>query len=879
MKKHTKEKLWKGTRGAISILLVCLLLPFISIATLYLEAGRYQSGIRALDQSLSSSAVSTLANMDSYLLNRFGLMSVSQKTEEVDEEFTTTLTSYFNKQETTDRNAVDVSSLSVNGVYPLADLSVLKQQVLETASVMAPFKFVVEIGDVDSLVKQIQKSLKFLTIIESFTEGVKLFEKEIAATEAISDAKDQMKEVQKKKEAYDKAFTEWQDAVESLAEHLATERPDPEKNKSQAENWDKTKNNRTETAENKRLDYISSIDDLIAELDELQSSLNDAIASQEDANKQADTLIFSMIKTGIDQKLADEEDKDVKAFGDTMKNVASGSESAMKTYYSKLSDLTDTFSLEALENAVQGLLIEKQNVSDYQTSSITGSTGRPESSLYHFVVLDNLTDPDAIDEFLEEAEKELNDTGILDVLEALVEIYTELYTTDTLADAELNVRLNLDYYGDTMGGLPSLTDSSYSNPFAEQDQAASMAYLEEIDPDYDADDPYGLTANSIEGKFQKLMDEIDELLDCASDVKDADGFIEKCKAIIACLKQGLKVIGSLIDLFATLVTDLVEAVYNKFLLSTYLAYNMPNRTNYDTGTGLAGYKYGNIARHASAPLSNVPVVGDIAAFLSDGQEGYCFRGAELEYIIWGSEYELINQMKHFFALMLLRLVLNIPKVFTDEMWGSIIEPLIPVYGIGIILGVCVSTVESFVDATILANGGEIQLIKEHVFLSPAGLPDMIEQFTYVKLSDAAKKKIIQSAAEATDTKYEDYTKPSTQSPDKTEKPLIDWDKYGEGLLTFDYSEYSLMLMFFFSSEKKSLARLADLIQCEKTLRNLTTDASLSQQVSDEYDQFNINKAYTMLRVEAAGTMRPMLPVSAMATFSALEVNRVLYRGY
>ena len=68
MKPTTKHKLWKCTQGAISILLACLMMPFFSLAAILVEAGRYQSGVRALDQALGSSSISALANFDSYLL-------------------------------------------------------------------------------------------------------------------------------------------------------------------------------------------------------------------------------------------------------------------------------------------------------------------------------------------------------------------------------------------------------------------------------------------------------------------------------------------------------------------------------------------------------------------------------------------------------------------------------------------------------------------------------------------------------------------------------------------------------------------------------------------------------------------------------------------
>ena len=65
MKKSTIEKIKKDTRGAISILLACLMLPFFSLSAMWIEMGRYQSAVNALDSALGSSAYSTLSNYDS----------------------------------------------------------------------------------------------------------------------------------------------------------------------------------------------------------------------------------------------------------------------------------------------------------------------------------------------------------------------------------------------------------------------------------------------------------------------------------------------------------------------------------------------------------------------------------------------------------------------------------------------------------------------------------------------------------------------------------------------------------------------------------------------------------------------------------------------
>ena len=89
-----------GTRGAISLMLAALMLPFYSLAAILIETQRYQSSVRALDELLGTSSISVLANYDTYLHDRFGLLAVAQSPEE--NALSASLLSYLNKNQLTD---------------------------------------------------------------------------------------------------------------------------------------------------------------------------------------------------------------------------------------------------------------------------------------------------------------------------------------------------------------------------------------------------------------------------------------------------------------------------------------------------------------------------------------------------------------------------------------------------------------------------------------------------------------------------------------------------------------------------------------------------------------------------------------------------------
>ena len=68
-----------GVKGTIALFLAVLMTPFLTIAMLLVEMGRYNSAVSILDETLGVSSVSVLAEYDQYLQNRWGLLAVGQE--------------------------------------------------------------------------------------------------------------------------------------------------------------------------------------------------------------------------------------------------------------------------------------------------------------------------------------------------------------------------------------------------------------------------------------------------------------------------------------------------------------------------------------------------------------------------------------------------------------------------------------------------------------------------------------------------------------------------------------------------------------------------------------------------------------------------------
>ena len=101
---------------------------------------------------------------------------------------------------------------------------------------------------------------------------------------------------------------------------------------------------------------------------------------------------------------------------------------------------------------------------------------------------------------------------------------------------------------------------------------------------------------------------------------------------------------------------------------------------------------------------------------------------------------------------------------------------------------------------------------------------------------------------------------------------------GENKLCMTYSR-SLLVMTMIWNEKDLVRRFADLIEMETTQKNLVNNASVSQKLSGVYPKFDLDKAYTALRMNVKGNFVSVLPVPSLSRNSIWKTNRIMYRGY
>ncbi|MFV0364021.1 MAG: hypothetical protein ACK5LL_13200 [Suipraeoptans sp.] len=120
------NKYINGKKGAVSIFLALILSPLLSVSLTLVESARYQEALERTREIADISAFSTLADYDSFLDERFGLLSTSQEMN-----INSTFADYLQENTNSLGGNITLNSQSAQGEFPLSDLDVLKQQILE----------------------------------------------------------------------------------------------------------------------------------------------------------------------------------------------------------------------------------------------------------------------------------------------------------------------------------------------------------------------------------------------------------------------------------------------------------------------------------------------------------------------------------------------------------------------------------------------------------------------------------------------------------------------------------------------------------------------------------------------------------------------------
>lgn len=172
----------KNASGIITVMVSLLLIPLLSFGTLIMEAGRYSSAKQLLADAQITASMSILANYNTYLYERFGILAIDPDTSKDQ-----TKATFVNNLKYNSDNVDNISSssklynlnsdITFETIYNLSDYAVLKRQVLEYSKYSVPYEIISNNLDPESLFESIAKKLTGNAVFD-FIEKIALSSEE-----------------------------------------------------------------------------------------------------------------------------------------------------------------------------------------------------------------------------------------------------------------------------------------------------------------------------------------------------------------------------------------------------------------------------------------------------------------------------------------------------------------------------------------------------------------------------------------------------------------------------------------------------------------------------------------------------------------------------
>jgi len=240
-----------GVKGAIALFLAVLMTPFLTIAMLLVETGRYNSAVSILDEALGVSSVSVLAEYDKYLQDRWGLLAVDQKND-----INTLYTNNMNINKGVLGDSLTLNTLNAKGMYSLSESEILYNQIMEYSKLNAPTTLATNFLNLADLIASLEKFKSMNNILSLITSGVDAVDSTITLVESADDLKKYANELDGLKSTYSTKYTAFESAVNSLIDALAEPRPDEETDEDGAKEYDKNIEKLTKTATTAKSEYV-----------------------------------------------------------------------------------------------------------------------------------------------------------------------------------------------------------------------------------------------------------------------------------------------------------------------------------------------------------------------------------------------------------------------------------------------------------------------------------------------------------------------------------------------------------------------------------------------------------------------------------------------
>lgn len=824
MKKRKKYKYINGKKGVISLFLVVIMLPFLSLITVLIDMGRYNSCMNIMDEIMGVSANSVLADYDSYLQKRFGLYAVDQELD-----LNNTYQDYLDYNKKVLGNTITLNDSSVTGDYSLADTEVLYNQIMEYSKLNVPTTIAADLLNVFDFLKTLEKKISGLqNMMNMISSTSNMIDSTITLIEDTNTLVSAISNLRTKKQQYESSYTTLNQAVLDIVSFIETEGEKPtvdpdndsEADELAAAEWETKFSFKRTSYNNAKNAYITKINELTAALTNFNNAMttcnndiadlsgkvsNDDISKElikkdkeengkllKDINKSLDDMETegfsendSSYQLGVEYRDAVEaEIADLQVQESMINAAASGVDpiiSSWKNATNNYSSATVTLQINKLNEVktnINGLNADDINVDNYKNGLNT--------SIYKFDVQECVT-KEAIENFLKEQDDSTKDQGGFSaLLKGFTNVFDSLFKISIFYDADLSACIDINFYNTTFGGLPG--GAAAESEIVQLLQAIGDTYT----------------------SFYKLRQNIISLK-LISALKEIKNLISSIKTLFT----------RLINFVSGIIHRLIELVtgYDQIYTSMYMAYNLPCRTTLK-GKTMSGYSYSNIGLPSQGVVSGLPFIGDIAALVNQINairngtgDDYTFSGAEMEYIFFGSTSEIQNQIYTFVAIYLLRLVLDIVPIVSNTEVQTMAAATTIGYGVVIAL---IILIEPFLDTVVLVNGGSIPLWKGQIFLTPSGFPGFITNIvTFVSFTTAQKDSIKTNLVNAFGETRDDYDYQETLARyQKDGSTGTKKSNASKGFIDLNYQQYCMLMMAILVSRNEQVARLSNLIQME-----------------------------------------------------------------
>ena len=886
MKKKEKKffrRYINGTQGVISLFLAILMVPFVAIAGVLITAGRLNSAVSLFDEALCNASNSTLGTYDKFLRKRFGLMALSQDASDggakyghttgsytADDFLNDVFTYYMQQNLEIVSKTYEKAEYEADGLYPLADPTVLLNSIKSTGNIVVPAKLAIDWLSLDDMINSFTKGFSLFGTFSSV--GSSAFNT-VTDIDSIKDDKKALekalKELEKAEEKYDKAFDKFDESVDKYNDDTS----------------------KTSDLEDKSDDYYETIVEVRNKLEAVGEA---AVKLQKDCSTLQSDIVSTgtnIVKAGTESTIASNE-KQIKDYQSQKESALYQSELAEKAgdtrtstnYYQEAQECDQAIrnleeanlklkngstvgssAVDAGSGAYKDIanFANKDLTSEYQDMYTKLETLRKKIGGYPpsdgstidtsdcYVVIRYPVSSDSLKEFEKNLEKSVVENSAWGMVKAVFSFLKALLSLakGITYDHDLVANINTGHFSN---GLPSgLSKDSdlLSSPYEMQDAAVSVMLNMSMDM-HESSAALG-EANAVSA-FEALSGYVDDLLDVLDGFKpleDAGDLADAVKGIF-----GVFTSNNLSDVLAAGWETLME----RLMVVGYISYNTANRTTY-TGTSLTGAKF------------SLPIKGQ--------DQGYVFNGAETEYIYHGSLSEQSNQQSVYNGLLIQRMLLNIGVVIGDSLVQSLASAAaaVPIIGpiLYLLVFVLVDLVESFLDLLILCNGGSVSMAKSYLFLSAAGIPKLVEKLLSVGLSKEAKQKIYNGSRTCFDAiTPEDTSAGKTQIEFHSFTEEIEKQTYREPKdrgFEYDYTKALQIMLLLFRSTDKLVRRFADIIQMEASYNAATGGIATYG--------FDLTKSYTCVRAAGNFTTSEFMPSVLKEDGKLTSTNRVIYRSY